>query len=67
MKTRGDPRGAIAANRFGLGARPGELAAIGSDPTGWLEAQLGRRRPLPAELASIAPAHEQLVAAQELR
>ncbi len=67
MKTRGDPRAAIAANRFGLGARPGELAAIGSDPTGWLEAQLGRRRPLPAELGSIAPAHEQLVSAQELR
>jgi uncharacterized protein (DUF1800 family) len=31
---------AIAANRFGLGARPGELAAIGSDPRGWLSAQL---------------------------
>jgi uncharacterized protein (DUF1800 family) len=31
---------AIAANRFGLGARPGELAAIGADPRGWLLAQL---------------------------
>src|SRR5579864_3575607 len=31
---------AIAANRFGLGARPGELAAIGGDPRGWLRAQL---------------------------
>src|SRR6516162_5047785 len=31
---------AIAANRFGLGARPGELAHIGSDPIGWLDAQL---------------------------
>ena len=67
MKTDGDPRAAIAANRFGLGARPGELAAIGSDPRGWLEAQLGRRRPLPAELEDLAPSHEQLVAAQELR
>ncbi|MED5371609.1 MAG: DUF1800 domain-containing protein [Myxococcota bacterium] len=31
---------AIAANRFGLGARPGELARIATDPRGWLEAQL---------------------------
>jgi uncharacterized protein (DUF1800 family) len=31
---------AIAANRFGLGARPGELASIGSDERGWLTAQL---------------------------
>jgi uncharacterized protein (DUF1800 family) len=31
---------AIAANRFGLGARPGELAAIGADPRAWLLAQL---------------------------
>lgn len=31
---------AIAANRFGLGARPGELAVIGGDAPGWLRAQL---------------------------
>jgi uncharacterized protein (DUF1800 family) len=37
---------AIAANRFGLGARPGELAAIGSDPRGWLQAQLRGGAPL---------------------
>src|SRR5260221_7935015 len=30
----------IAANRFGFGARPGELAAAGNDPRGWLLAQL---------------------------
>jgi len=35
----------IAANRFGLGARPGELASIG-DGRGWLEAQLTRPAPL---------------------
>lgn len=34
-----------AANRFGLGARPGELQQIGSDPRGWLLGQLG---PAPA-------------------
>jgi uncharacterized protein (DUF1800 family) len=31
---------AIAANRFGLGARPGELAAIGASGSEWLKAQL---------------------------
>jgi uncharacterized protein (DUF1800 family) len=31
---------AIAANRFGLGARPGELAAIGNNGPDWLRAQL---------------------------
>jgi uncharacterized protein (DUF1800 family) len=31
---------AIATNRFGLGARPGEMAACAADPRGWLEAQL---------------------------
>jgi uncharacterized protein (DUF1800 family) len=31
---------AIAANRFGLGARPGDGAAIGTDARGWLKAQL---------------------------
>ncbi len=31
---------AIAANRFGLGARPGDLAAIGADGHDWLRAQL---------------------------
>ncbi|HEY1889830.1 MAG TPA: DUF1800 domain-containing protein [Steroidobacteraceae bacterium] len=31
---------AIAANRFGLGARPGDLAAIGGSGPDWLRAQL---------------------------
>jgi len=29
----------IAVSRFGLGARPGELAAAADDPRGWLRAQ----------------------------
>jgi uncharacterized protein (DUF1800 family) len=33
-------RAAIAANRFGLGARPRDAESIGRDPIGWLEAQL---------------------------
>ena len=31
---------AIAATRFGLGARPGEIATASSDPRGWLKAQI---------------------------
>src|SRR5688572_13987100 len=38
----------IAANRFGLGARPGELDQIGADARGWLERQLDG---VPAPLA----------------
>lgn len=34
------PRAASAVNRFGLGARPDDLAAVASDPRGWLRAQL---------------------------
>ena len=37
---------AIAANRFGLGAKPGELAQIGSQPREWLYAQLSGAAPL---------------------
>lgn len=40
-------KSAIAANRFGLGARPGDASRIGSDPQGWLLAQIdapGARR-----------------------
>jgi uncharacterized protein (DUF1800 family) len=40
---------AIATNRFGLGARPGEMAACASDPRGWLEAQLQGTPPLIAD------------------
>ena len=32
---------AIALNRFGLGARPGDAGRIGDDHEGWLEEQLG--------------------------
>ena len=32
--------GAIAATRFGLGAKPGEIAAAQADPRGWLKAQI---------------------------
>ena len=36
----------IATQRFGLGARPGELATLADDPRGWLVDQIGRSAPL---------------------
>src|SRR3954464_13607417 len=36
---------AIAVNRFGLGARPGELAAVEQDPISWLRQQLEGQPP----------------------
>jgi uncharacterized protein (DUF1800 family) len=36
----------IAANRFGLGARPGDLAAIGGDGRDWLRTQLTAAAPV---------------------
>ncbi len=45
----------IAANRFGLGARPGELDEISRDHEGWLLAQLGSdTQPALRELRSSA-------------
>ena len=41
---------AVAAARFGLGARPGELDRIGGDARGWLAAQLAGPIPRPRAL-----------------
>lgn len=49
---------AIAANRFGLGARPGELKTIAGDPRGWLAAQMTPEPALPAPLAALPPTGE---------
>ncbi len=60
----------IAANRFGLGARPGELAEIGADPRGWLALQAAGSRPVPgpiAELPGSAVLFETLRQAQRQR
>jgi uncharacterized protein (DUF1800 family) len=64
MPTTAEP--AIAANRFGLGARPGELAGIGSDARGWLEKQLAGAPPKLND-AGLRPSHEILAEAMELR
>lgn len=53
---------AIAAHRFGLGPRPGELRAIAADPRGWVKSQLGPRRALPAPIAALPPAEDDLLA-----
>jgi uncharacterized protein (DUF1800 family) len=57
---------AIAANRFGLGARPGELTTIGSDPRGWLIAQLQGGPPLLSD-ASLQNSVQVLADALQLR
>src|SRR5688572_15461748 len=44
---------AIATNRFGLGARPGELAAAGKDPRGWLREQIRKPQKPSAEVAAL--------------
>ena len=43
----------IAARRFGLGARQGELRAIAADPRGWLVAQLAPEQPLPGPIRAL--------------
>jgi uncharacterized protein (DUF1800 family) len=50
------PQAAIAANRFGLGAKPGDGAAIGNDPRGWLGAQLDAAAKNAAAAGTGAPA-----------
>lgn len=44
----------IAAYRFGLGACPGELAEIGSDPRTWLRSQLKKSAVVSSGLPSSA-------------
>ncbi len=43
----------VAVNRFGLGARPGEIASLRSDPRGWLRQQLRPETTLPAPMAAL--------------
>src|ERR1700683_2165800 len=57
---------AIAANRFGLGARPGEHARVGADARGWLGAQLSGGAP-PLRGASLRSSPDILSQALELR
>ncbi len=58
MTASNDTLAAIAASRFGLGARPGELGQAAADPRGWLLAQVRPRATPPAELDGLAPGAE---------
>lgn len=53
---------AIAANRFGFGARPGELREIASDPRGWVKAQFDGDVPVPQVIAELPPGEDDLLA-----
>jgi uncharacterized protein (DUF1800 family) len=57
---------AIAANRFGLGARPGELEVIERDARAWLSKQLAGRPPRLTD-AALEPSSRILRQALELR
>jgi uncharacterized protein (DUF1800 family) len=60
-------RAAIATNRFGFGARPGDLAAIVGDPRGWLLEQLRKPYQAPRELEGLASSREILATYLQLR
>ena len=55
----GSTEAVIATNRFGLGARPGELQNIQADPRGWLKTQVQGVRALPEVLKAL-PSSSQL-------
>src|SRR5262245_14115172 len=57
---------AIAANRFGLGAKPGELAVVVNDPRGWLLRQLEGTPPILVD-QDLQPSSEVLKKAIQLR
>jgi uncharacterized protein (DUF1800 family) len=57
----------IAANRFGFGARPGDLQEIDKNPTGWLLSQLEGPSRLPTEINSLPKTPEVLVEVLEIR
>jgi uncharacterized protein (DUF1800 family) len=56
------PEASIAAQRFGLGPKPGDLARIGTDPQGWLMAQITPQPARPMELASLSPVADRVAA-----
>ena len=57
----------IAVNRFGLGARPGELAKAAADPQGWVEAQLAGKPALPRLLRPFAGSRQTIAEFRETR
>jgi uncharacterized protein (DUF1800 family) len=64
--TQKDLAAAIAANRFGLGARPGDLDTVARDPEDWLTRQL-KGTPPKLEGAGLKPSAETLARVLEMR
>src|SRR5688572_24372686 len=64
--TQKDLAAAIAANRFGLGARPGDLETVSRDPPDWLTRQL-KGNPPKLEGAGLKPSAATLARVLELR
>jgi len=64
--TQKDLAAAIAANRFGLGARPGDLDAVANAPEEWLSRQLKGTPPVLAD-ANLKPSSDTLARAIVLR
>src|SRR6185295_16446755 len=57
----------IAANRFGLGARPGEIERARSDARGWLQKQITGSRSVPDDIRRLPPSSEIFKTYSELR
>jgi uncharacterized protein (DUF1800 family) len=53
----------IALRRFGLGARPGDVAKVGTDPRGFVLAQFDRRGEILLDDADLEPSHVTAAAA----
>jgi uncharacterized protein (DUF1800 family) len=64
--THTDLAAAIAANRFGLGARPGDLDVVARGPEDWLAQQL-KGAPPALDAAGLEPSSKTLARALELR
>jgi len=57
----------IAANRFGLGAKPGELEHIDKNPQSWLKDQLAGPSRLPEEIRDLPDSASALLDVQKVR
>lgn len=57
----------IAVNRFGLGARPGELDEANADPKAWLAAQLAQPAAIPTVFAGLPASADVVLELRMLR
>ena len=60
-------RTVIATNRFGLGARPGDLDTVDRNPQSWLLDQLQGPSRLPADIKNLPHSSHVLVDVEKLR